>query len=169
MCAIVDAQVAHEVFGENPSPAGYEFFKWVNEGRGRLVAGGKLLDELEAGSPDFRSWARQAQLSGRITLLDEGQVEQRTSQIERDAKHKSNDPHVLAVAQISGARLLFTNDAALGEDFRDKSLIDRPEGRVYHTRDDRKIKKRHPSYDHRKFRPTHKRLLGNSRLCQKRA
>ena len=162
MCAIVDADVAHEVFGETPSPAGDEFFKWINEGRGHLVVGGKLLEELEYASPGFRSWARQAQLAGRITLLAEEQVEQRTSQIKRDAKHKSCDLHVLAVAQISGARLLFTNDKPLERDFRNKSLIDQPRGSVYHTNDI------HTRNDNKRFSRTHKRLLGNSRLCQKR-
>ena len=162
MCAIVDAQVAHEVFGENPSPAGDEFYKWASEGQGHLVAGGKLLEELESGSPGFRLWARQAQLAGRITLLDEERVEQRTRQIERDVEHKSNDPHVLAVALISGARLLFTNDKLLEQDFRSKSLIDRPRGSIYHTRDIR------TSNENKRFGPTHKRLLGNSRLCRRR-
>ena len=163
MCAIVDAQVAHEVFGGDPSSAGREFFKWIHKGSGRLVTGGKLWQELKRGSPDFRQWAREAQLAGLINLLDERQVDQRTTQIERDAEHKSNDPHVLAVAQISGARLIFTNDEHLGQDFRNKSLIDQPRGSVYHTRDVR------AANDNKEFSPTHKRLLSNSRLCRKRS
>ena len=162
MCAIVDAQVAHEVFSEDPSPAGREFFKWIHKGSGRLVTGGKLWRELKRGSADFRQWAREAQLAGLINILDERQVDERTSQIERDAKHESDDPHVLSVAQISGARLLFTNDKLLGQDFRSKSLIDQPRGSVYHTRDIR------TSNDNKQFSPTHKRLLGNSRLCRRR-
>ena len=46
MCAIVDANVAGEVFGENKPPAGKEFYNWLNTGRGQLVVGGKLLVEL---------------------------------------------------------------------------------------------------------------------------
>ncbi len=54
MCAIVDANVVHEVFSSSSCPAGAKFLDWVNRGSGRLVAGGKLLQELESGSPDFR-------------------------------------------------------------------------------------------------------------------
>ena len=162
MCAIMDAQVAHEVFGGTPSPAGHEFYKWIHKGSGRLVTGGKLWKELKSGSAEFRSWARQAQLAGLITIVDNQQVDHRTSQIEREAKHKSDDPHVLAVAQISGARLLFTNDRLLGQDFRNKALIDQPRGSVYHTRD---IRARN---DNKRFSSAHKRLLGNSRLCRAR-
>ncbi len=123
MCAIVDAQVAHEVFGEHRFPAGREFYRWLHKGRGRLVTGGELLKELETGSPDFRQWAREAGLAGLMTVVNEEKVKERATEIERDAKHASNDPHVLALAQISGARLLFTNDELLQHDFRSTSLI----------------------------------------------
>lgn len=110
MCGIVDAQVAHEVFGPEPSPAGREFYEWVGKAHGRLVVGGKLLEELEAGSPGFREWSKQAVLAGLVTMLDERKVDERTERIEQDGQHRSNDPHVLALAQLSRARLLFTND-----------------------------------------------------------
>ena len=54
MCAIVDANVAGEVFGEGVSPAGRKFFNWLNGGSGRLVVGGKLLQELE-GTQSFKT------------------------------------------------------------------------------------------------------------------
>ena len=160
MCAIVDAQIAHEVFGERPSCAGREFYRWLNRGHGRLVTGGKLLQELETGSPDFRRWANAAMLAGRMTAVNERKVEERAGQIERDGKHVSNDPHVLALAQISGARLLFSNDELLGKDFGSKSLIDNPRGRVYHTRDINTLN------DNKQFSKTHKRLLSDTRICR---
>ena len=150
MCAIVDANVAGEVFGKEVSPAGREFFNWLNDGRGRLVVGGKLLKELE-GRQDFRKWASAATLAGRLTTLNVDQVKERTREIEHEAKHSSNDPHVLAVAQIGRARLLFTNDRALGRDFG-RDLID-PRGRIYHTR------------DNKGFSRTHKRLL-RTNVCR---
>ena len=158
MCAIVDANVAGEVFGEGVSPAGRKFFNWLSDGRGGLVVGGKLLQELE-GSKDFKAWARAATLAGRMTTLSADEVKARTRQIENEALHSSNDAHVLAVAQISRARLLFTNDELLEQDFRNKSLIDKPRGRVYHTRD---IRSRN---DNKRFSNAHKRLLSRN-LCR---
>ena len=35
-------------------------FDWLNKGSGRLVVGGKLLDELEKSSTDFRRWVQEA-------------------------------------------------------------------------------------------------------------
>lgn len=157
MCAIVDNDVVGEVFGDSDSPAGQGFFNWLNGGRGRLVVGGKLLDEL-AESRNFREWASTATLFGRMTTLNRNEVEERTRMIENEATHSSNDPHVLAVAQIGGARLLFTNDQDLGRDFRRKSLIDDPRGRIYHTRDI------HAPNDNKRFSKAHQRLL-SSNVC----
>ena len=157
MCAIVDANVAGEVF-EGSSAAGSEFFGWLNNGLGRLVVSGKLLEELERGSPGFRKWARTATLFGRMTTLNRNDVEERTREIENEALHSSNDPHVLAVAQLGRARLLFTNDQALGRDFRSKSLIDKPRGRIYHTRDIR------AANDNKGFSKAHRGLL-SSNVC----
>ena len=161
MCAIVDAQVAHEVFGPEPSSAGREFYEWVGKAQGRLVVGGKLLGELEAGSPGFRQWSAQAILAGLVSVLDGRKVDDRASQIEREGRHRSNDPHVLALAQVSRARLLFTNDKELGQDFGNSSLIHGPRGRVYHTRDI------HTENDNKEFSDTHKRLLSDKRLCSR--
>lgn len=161
MCAIVDAQVAHEVFGPEPSPAGREFYEWVGKAHGRLVVGGKLLKELYAGSPGFREWSKQAVLAGLMTVLDESKVDDRAGRIQRRGLHRSDDPHVLALAQVSHARLLFTNDRRLEQDFRNKSLIDEPRGRVYHTRDIR-----NPN-DNKEFTSAHRRLLNDRRLCRR--
>ena len=131
MCAIVDANVASEVFGSSPSPAGDQFFDWINRGSRRLVASGKLLEELETSSPGFREWASQAVLAGTMRVLDESEVGAMTDQIEHKGIHTSDDPHILALAQLSGARLLYSKDVNLQHDFKNKQLIDNPRGKVY--------------------------------------
>ncbi len=153
MCAIVDANVANEVFGPNPTPAGEMFFNWLNRGSNRLVAGGQLLEELEGSGSHFRDWAREFIRSGHMKILNENEVRERTTQIEREKQHTSNDPHVLAVAQLSGARLLFANDGDLQQDFKDRRLIN-PQGTVYST-----IKNKN-------FTKVHKRQLGKKNLCR---
>ena len=67
----------------------------------------------------------------------------------------SDDQHIIALAQISGARLLYSHDGDLQEDFRNKELIDRPRGKVYSTK---KTKN---------FTSAHRGLLGRQDLCQK--
>ena len=154
MCAIVDANVAHEVFGTSPQPAGEKFFEWLNEGIGRLVAGGKLLEELEKSSADFRRWGQEAQLAGKMRIVNKSEVDARTEQIQSGGAIRSDDPHVIALAQVSGARLLYSNDGNLQKDFNNKRLIDGPRGKVYSTS------------GNRSFQPRHDRLLKNKKLCR---
>ena len=126
----------------------------IEEGSGRLVAGGKLLEELEASAKDFTKWASEAIVSGKMRIVDKTEVDARTDQIRRAGVYESDDPHILALAQVSGARLLYTNDGDLQQDFKDKRLIDSPRGKVYSTR------------ERRDFTPTHRRLLADKNLCR---
>lgn len=157
MCAIVDANVVSEVFGSSLSPAGEKFLEWLKKGSGRLIVGGKLLEELERNSEGFVKEAQQLQLAGKMKIINKSDVDERTEQIQSEGVIKSNDPHVLALAQVSGARLLYSNDKDLLDDFRNKTLINSPPGKVYSTN-----QKKNPN---KEFRPTHKRLLGRRDLC----
>lgn len=135
MCVILDANVVHEVFGSNRPPAGKEFFDWINRGKAsaHLIIGGKLSRELGKGSTGFRTWALEAQQAGRLIPVDDGKVNAKTEELERDGTCRSNDTHVIALAQIGRVRLLYSNDRDLQDDFKDKALIDRPRGKVYST------------------------------------
>lgn len=154
MCAIVDANVVPEIFGSNLPPAGEKFFDWLNQGSGLLVVGGKLLEELEKSSADFRLWGREAQLAGKMKIVNKSEVDARTKQLQSTAAIRSNDSHVIALAQVSGARLLYSNDGNLQKDFNDKRLIDAPRGKVYSTS------------VNKSFQRSHDRLLKNKNLCR---
>lgn len=159
MCAILDANAAGEVFRRrDPAErtAGREFFEWLNAGRGRLIVGGRLLQELD-GNGTFRKWRVQATLAGRVEYVGHDAVEDRTRQLRQDGVCRSNDEHVVAVAQLGGARLLYTNDGDLQRDFRDRNLIDHPRGKVYST---------DPEHSGETLTPTHRRLLANRRPCR---
>lgn len=157
MCGIVDANVAFEVFGDvgKHTEAGTKFFDWISAGSGRLVVGGQLLRELHTPT---REWARQLLLASRMTIVDKDAVDMRTTQLRREESCKSNDPHVIALAQISGARLLYTDDADLMRDFKNRSLINNPRGKVYPARGDGSVRDG-------TFGRVHQRLLKQKNLC----
>ncbi len=158
MCAIMDANVAGEVFIKRPKPAGQpptageKFLIWIKEGPGHLVVGGKLRKELGRVNL-FQEWAREAQLSGKLRSINDERVNQNTAKLEAKRNYRSNDPHVIALAQISGVRLLYTNDKRLQDDFRNEMLIDDPQGQIYET------------LKGKKFTATHKGLLSREDLC----
>ena len=72
----------------------------------------------------------------------------------RRAICRSDDEHVLALAITSGARLLYTNDKLLMDDFRNRNIVAGTPGKIYTTR------------DRKEFRPSQKRLLGMRNLCR---
>lgn len=153
MCAIVDANAAAQVFGFGRPPAGKKFFNWINTGTGRMVVGGELLKELDK-LERFRKWRLGARRSGHLRVVNRQVIEKRTADLRAEGSYRSTDPHVLALAQVSGARLLFSNDKGLHRDFKNKRLIDDPRGKVYST------------IRTESFRPSHKRLLGRNDLCR---
>ncbi len=157
MCAILDANVVGEVFGKVRTAAGNAFLKWLNKGKGRLrlVSGGTLHEELSK-SMRFREWALEAIRGGVMKRENADAVNKRTEELRREGACASDDPHVLALAQVSGARLLYSNDSALQRDFKKKSLIDNPRGKVYST------------LENQNFLPSHRRLLANRNLCRLR-
>lgn len=152
MCAIIDADVAGEIFGTLPNEAARKFLEWIGSGNGRLVVGGENLRELSRDSR-ARKWIQEGIKAGKVYNEDSSKVDEVAEELKGNSSCKSNDEHIIALAQISNARLLYSNDRLLRRDFKDKALIDRPDGKIYPTLD-------------REFRKRHKRLLANKNLCR---
>lgn len=150
--AIVDKNVVDELFGSNGCEAGPEFLKWIEHGDGRLSSGGGNWDELRD-HKSFRGWANTARRSGWLRLVPDEVVRDETVRLQRGKACKSNDEHVIALARVGGARLLYTNDVALQEDFDDPELVNDPRGKVYTTRLDPRFRL------HKRFTSTHRELL----------
>lgn len=142
MCAIVDNNVRDQVFGNNRPGAGELFFNWLEERNGRLVVGGELLREL-SGYSNFTTWLPDAIRSGCVSIIPDQAVEAETDSLRAEGICRSNDEHVLALARLSGARLLFTNDQALQADFRDREIVGGVRGRIYTTRERSDVRRSH--------------------------
>ena len=153
MCAIVDNSARDEVFGEASSAAGKYFFDWLNSG-GRLVIGGQLTDEL-MGLDNFKVWLRAALPAGRVRVVARSEIDAEQTGLRQATTLRSNDPHVLALAIVSGARLLYSNDRKLHKDFKNPAILGHGGGRVIYS-----------SVEHKDIRPVHKQLLRRADICQ---
>ena len=154
MCAILDANLVGEVFKTAPDPAAGQFLSWMYSRRCRIVIGGRLRYELEQ-SDAFVEWANDAILDGRLRSEDDAAVDDLTKKLADGDVCQSDDEHVVALATVSGARLLFTRDADLRADFRNDSLV-RPRGRLL------------PLGDSRNARQARQRLFDEPDLCPAR-
>ena len=128
MCIIIDANVAGELPG--PSADAKPVVDWIEGGSGRLVIGGRNTVELDA-HRGVRRWLIGLLQSGRARSVSAEIVQTKERELLASGRHRSDDPHMLALALASGARLLFSRDRDLHHDFGNPELIRRPRGKVY--------------------------------------
>jgi len=130
MCVIVDANVASKVFSGAPPEEYGPLRRWLDEPEedGCLVYGGQLSRELQRVGVAGR-YVVALLRAGRARFVPDGEVSPEAEKVAELCE--SNDGHVIALARVSGARTLCTEDQALWRDFNNKALIDNPRGKIY--------------------------------------
>jgi hypothetical protein len=130
MCIIIDNNVASLVL-INPDPAYQPVYDALFTSRtARVIHGGKLTDEY---GPNVKARLRLLDQIGGVRVLAEAAVQAKAAAFAASGLCSSDDPHVLAVAAISGARLLCSDDEPLTADFKNRAILDRPRGKVCHS------------------------------------
>lgn len=128
MCVIIDANVAADAF-RNPDGKDHKpVFTWIEKKNGCLVLGGKLSKELYK-IKHVKRYVLELYRSGRARTYTNDDIEPDEKTIKPHCV--SNDAHVIALARISGARVLYSHDVKLGRDFRNPRLISGPRGGIY--------------------------------------
>lgn len=130
MCIIIDANVANEFAtgSENATPV----LVRLTKGKLKLVAGGKLKVEWQR--TKLGRLYQQLLLSGTLVEYSERQTEEALATI-RSEDLRSDDPHVLALARASGARILFSRDERLHDDFKNRRILPGEKGKIYQCKD----------------------------------
>ena len=140
MCAIVDADCSGEVAAGTASDGALAFRDWILAGPCCLVSGGSRLgaefgrdfEDLDRAKPTtVTEWLSQAFLAGKLIDHDDDEVDARAEEVERTGLCVSNDFHIIALAQVAGARMLYSRDQDLHRDFTNPALLDHPRGKVY--------------------------------------
>lgn len=153
MCAIIDNNVRSELVSADATEVGRLFRDWLSSGKGKLVVGGKLLEEL-CGNEKVKLWLANGRSAGHVIGYQAAEIQRVSADVARHCK--SDDPHVVALAKVSGARLLYTRDHDLMEDFRNRKLLGgRIAGKIYTDASDRTT-----------VGPQHRRLLDRRDLCE---
>ena len=133
MCAIVDINVVHQGLGRERTEAGKFFFDWLLNGGILVVGGSKFESEIRRDSK-FLRFVNERRQSGKVRQgIKRGEVDAEQNRLIGRNICESNDEHILALARVSNTRILFTNDDALQNDFRNPSIISRSRGQIYTT------------------------------------
>lgn len=150
MCIILDANVAHKF--TTPAHQDVEpIVKWLSNRKhlNRAALGGKLRRELQNAGEPIRRFLRKLKQDGRLhevldAKVDAGEV-QVSKWLAENGFTDADDPHIIALARVSGSRLLVSADASSGlhELFKDRRLLD-PPGKIYQTPNHRPLLWRAP-------------------------
>lgn len=130
MCMIVDTSRMADLLAEPAKEDATPVRRWVDGGAGNLVytTGDKFDQEMTDRALD---WLSEREKAGRAKLILPASVQSEVRRLESLNRLRSDDAHVLALARVSGARLLYTRDKALMDDFRDPEIVPRPRGKIY--------------------------------------
>lgn len=132
MCLIVDANVAAQTFAPVPDADFLPVWDALTRGQATAVFGGKLAREYYELKKHLRI-IRELERSGRLRRIADAEVNQVTNQLVDSAACVSDDEHIIALAQVSGVRLLCSRDRDLHTDFKNPELL-QPRGSVYQKR-----------------------------------
>lgn len=131
MSIIVDANVCSSIFGAPPDPAFAPIIAALNAGKAKLSVGGTQLKAEYARHGTAWRYIRALDQAGRVRLSNDALVDAEQAALPALFALKSDDPHILALARVSKARLLCSHDVALHADFGNSQIIANPRGYVY--------------------------------------
>ena len=128
MCIVIDTNKLGEFFDTPASKNAAPIHKWLS-GRGLLVFGvGGCFGEI---GPGLRRRLRDLVQAGRARPVPAAKLDEDVRALQGTGQLRSNDPHILALARASGARVLYTADRDLIVDFKNPHLVGHPRGKVY--------------------------------------
>lgn len=141
---IIDANIAHLFFSSPPDIDFIPLKTWLLEEDGCLVTGGKLSHELYK-LELVKRFILALSRAGRARIFPLEVLKAEEMEICKLGIICSNDPHIIALARISGARTLCSKDRNLHKDFKNTTLINNPKGRIFQNRNHKHILVHTPS------------------------
>jgi len=130
MCVIVDTNIADRVLLKHDDPDFSDVNVALKSGKVTLVYGDKLAKEY-SGNQAVRKFVVSLARAGIAHRVRESLIDAELNWLEEQGGCESNDRHIIALARASGARILCSNDGALGRDFNNIALINKPKGKIY--------------------------------------
>jgi hypothetical protein len=138
MCLIVDANVAPLVFAPPPRGEFLPAHRALMAGKAAAVRGGTRLNQEYNRLGRLRRVLIEFDRRGALRAVSDGEVDETEACLKRAGECRSDDQHIIALARVSGARLLCSHDADLHADFTNPALLS-PRGSVYQSRSHRPL------------------------------
>lgn len=131
MTIIIDANCAQETLCPEPSDDFRPVLDAILQKGAQVAYGGSKLKGEYGALPSVWRFVVALDRAGKARLWPDAEIDALQAALTVSGSLKSDDPHIIALAQVSGARLLCSRDKALHQDFLAKELVDQPRGKVY--------------------------------------
>ena len=125
MCIIIDTNLYGEFNKEYMKP----LREWIEKKNGKIVY--SLAGDIGRELNDNRGMKKRLKeylAAGKAKLVPKEKVEKQKKYVVEKLDLKSDDPYIIAMAQVSNTKLLTSEDYALCRDFKNSKIIG---GKIY--------------------------------------
>jgi len=141
MCLIIDANVCGDVIGMKKGGDFSAVWSALLDKKAIAVYGGKLAREY-ARMHKINRIIKELDRIGMFRKVNDTEVDSKAKELEDNKSCLSDDQHIIALALISNARLLCSNDKTLHADFTNANLM-KPAGNIYQKPAHKNLIKKH--------------------------
>ncbi len=135
MCLIIDVNIASLVLLQHDDPDFCDVHKFIFTGNGANVVLYYCEHMIcENHNTAIRKIILELDRAGRAKQYDANAVSEEIVNLQKSRLCCSNDQHIIALARVSGARLLCSRDNNLSSDFTNPQILNNPRGKVYKKR-----------------------------------
>ncbi len=131
MLLIIDANCATMTLCRNPKPDFVPVMQAILKSKATMVLGGSKQRKEYTELISVWKFIVELDKAGRAKKISDTDVDKLEASLQKCGALKSDDPHILAIARVSGARLLCSKDKNLHVDFTSTQFLDSPPGKVY--------------------------------------
>lgn len=120
MCIIIDACVLPLVF-KNEDPNFIPVYNWIFKGKGKMVFGGsKYSEELDRLSR-YLNIIQELSRINKVVVVDKEAIDLCVKRLKKiEPKPDFDDPHIVAIVEESGCRVVCTTDGRSDKYLKDK-------------------------------------------------
>lgn len=142
MCLIVDTNCAAKMFSDAEEAKPIQ--AWLLKSRSAIAIGGTVMANEYKLMHKFLSLLATLDSGGKIRRYEDVVVDREVESLEKLKICCSNDTHIVVLARVSGARVLYSHDNDLHSDFRNRAILT-PRGKVYQSANHKHLLKQAPA------------------------
>jgi len=141
MCLIIDANRISSIVNRDEDSV--PILEWLLEDKSQIALGGSKIRNEYSKHAGFFRYIGELEKSGKVRIAKDENVDAEEINLLQSKDLSSDDHHVIALARVTGCRLVYSSDMALHGDFKNPRIL-RPKGKVYQYKSHKNLLKNAP-------------------------